>query len=293
MQLKAFPGGWAQHAHKHCIWIVSPPGYQHSRAFDEVALALSGAFSELGGSAPIVRSPDEFAGRTPIIYGANTLISLPEIKLPDDSIIINLEQVSTESEWFNGIYLSYLKRFPVLDYSPRNCANLIAMGVTHAEVLEIGYHPSLKKIRPQKEKDIDVLFYGSRGERRNHVLQQIHNSGLKLAVLFGVFGDERDAAIARSKIVLNLHHYDAAVFEIVRTFYLLANATCVLTEGDINDPDIAPYKDGLAVEPYERLAQRAVELVANDKERILLAARGWDAMRRRPLAPMLKALMES
>ncbi|MCO6187503.1 glycosyltransferase [Rhizobium sp. L1K21] len=292
MQLKAFPGGWEEHANKHCIWIVSPPGYSASHAFDEVAETLSAAFSELGGSAPVVHDTKDFRGRVPIIYGANLLAAMPQTTLPEGSIIVNLEQVSTDSEWFNAAYLSHLKTCPVIDYSPRNRENLVSMGVNHAELLEIGYHPCLRRIRPAREKDIDVLFYGSRGERRNHVLQQIHERGLKLAVVYGVFGAERDAAIARSKIVLNVHHYSAAVFEIVRASYLMANATCVLTEGDPDDPDILPYREGLAIEPYERLADRAVELIANDKERAILAARGWDAMRRRPLAPMLKALME-
>ncbi len=293
MQLKAFPGGWAEHAHRHCVWIVSPPDYVHSHAFDEIAEALSGAFSDLGGSAALVREPREFAGRAPIVFGANLIPPGQAGILPPDSIIVNMEQVSSDSEWFGETYTGILKSFPVLDYSPRNCANLQARGITHAETLGIGYHRSLQKIKQQKDKDIDVLFYGSKGDRRAHILNAMQEAGLKVGFLFGVYGAERDAAIARSKIVLNVHHYEAAVFEFVRVFYLLANATCVLTEGRVDDPDLEPYKAGLAVEPYEGLVERAVSLVNNDKERAILAAKGWDIMRRRPLAPILKALIDN
>ena len=36
------------------IWIVTPPGYVHSGAFEEFALALSEGLRELGVAAPIV-----------------------------------------------------------------------------------------------------------------------------------------------------------------------------------------------------------------------------------------------
>ncbi len=35
-------------AKKYCIWVVSPHGYSHSRAFDEIALGLQCAFREIG-----------------------------------------------------------------------------------------------------------------------------------------------------------------------------------------------------------------------------------------------------
>ena len=48
-------------------------------------------------------------------------------------------------------------------------------------------------------------------------------SGANVIPVFGLYGPPRDALIARSKIILNMHLYDAKVFEIVRVSYLLAN----------------------------------------------------------------------
>ena len=291
--LRPFPGGWAEHAHRHFIWIVTPSGYAHSRTFEEAAQALQGAFADLGGSAPVVTDPSAVKGRLPIIYGANLLPANVVGRLPPGSIVMNLEQVSGDGDWFKDDYVEILKTYPVLDYSPRNLVNLRQRGIGHAELLEVGYHESLHRIKPAKVKDIDVLFYGSMNERREKALAAMRAVGLNVVHLFGVYGAERDAAIARAKIVLNMHYYQSAIFELIRVSYLLANSVCVLTEGSPDDPELAPYARGLAVEPYERLAARAVELVKNDGERMMLSVRGWDAMRRRPLAPMLKNLMDS
>lgn len=289
--LQPFAGGWEAHRSRHCIWIVTPQNYRHSRAFDEVALALSGAFGELGGTAPVVTDMRHFGGRAPIIYGGNLLPAEVLPHLPKDSVVINLEQVSEESTWINPRYLAILRALPVLDYSPRNRDNLRAMGIAHAGLLEIGYHQNLTRIKPVETKDIDVLFYGSLNQYRVDILKALHQAGLKVVHLFDVYGKERDAAIARSKVVLNLHHFKAQVFEIVRVSYLLANRICVLTEGDPSDPDLRPFTGGLAIEPYERLVKRCLALVNDAAQRAEIAEAGFEAMRKRSQAAMLKEAM--
>ncbi|WP_454918462.1 glycosyltransferase family 1 protein [Xanthobacter sediminis] len=291
--LQPFAGGWEKHRDRHCIWIVSPQNYQHSRAFDEVALALSGAFEELGGRAPLVTGMRQFNGRAPIIYGAHLLPPEAIPHLPKDSVIINLEQVTEESTWFNSDYMSFLKQFPVLDYSPRNRDNLRRMGITHAGLMEIGYHRSLTRIKPAAQQDVDVLFYGSLNDHRIKILNGLHEAGLKIVHLFDVYGRSRDDMIARAKVVINLHQFKSGVFEIVRVSYLLANSVCVLTEGNPSDPDIEPFLGGLAIEPYENLVERCRALVAAPAERAAIAKAGFEAMSQRSQAAMLKAAMES
>src|SRR5882757_7796130 len=46
-----------RHMSRYSIWIVSPPNYIHSQAFDEVALSLNAAFRALGLECEIVREP--------------------------------------------------------------------------------------------------------------------------------------------------------------------------------------------------------------------------------------------
>ncbi|MDM9628410.1 methyltransferase domain-containing protein [Rhizobium sp. S152] len=286
-----FAGGWAKHSDSHCVWIVSPEGYQHSHAFDEVAETLSNAFAELGGSAPLVRHPSEWQGRSPIIFGANLLSAEAANVIPASSIIVNLEQAQQDSAWMKGHYIDMLKRFPVFDYSGRNRQALQRFGVGHANLLPVGYTRSLTRIRHRPVKDIDVLFYGSMNERRHEILHALGQRGLNVIHLFDVYGEERDSAIARSKIVLNMHYYETAIFEVVRVSYLLANGVCVVTEGEAGDPDIAPFADGLAIAPHSALVERCMELIADDRQREALAMRGFKIMSSRWQADLIKPLL--
>ena len=290
-ELTAFRGGWAAHAHRHAVWIVSPPGYVHSQAFHEVALGLSSAFAELGGSAPLITDPADLNGRAPIVYGANLLPAAVIDSLPKDSVVINLEQVSDDSEWLKKAYFSILEHFPVLDYSERNRQGLAARGIGHAGLLEVGYAAALTRIAPAADQDIDVLFYGSLNERRKAVLDALTLRGLKVVHLFGVYGAERDAAIARARLVLNMHYYSSAIFEIVRVSYLLANRVCVVTEGDAFDPGLQPFRAGMAVVDYDGLVERCVQLVADPAQRQRIADQGFNIMARRSQARMLMAVM--
>lgn len=288
---RAFQHGWDFHKDRHCIWIVSPPGYVHSKAFAEVAASLSGAFAELGGSAPVVTDVAQFAGRAPIVFGAGILPARVVAMLPPHSVIVNLEQIQSGYSWFKEEYKAVLQSRPVLDYSPRNKESLLSHGVDGVDVLEIGYHSSLTRIPTINNKDIDVLFYGSIGERRAKILRELALAGLNVVKLFGEYGVKRDIAISRSKVVLNMHHSDNGVFEIVRVSYLLANKICVLTEGDIADPEIQPFAEGLAVEPYDRLVSRCIELCNDSKQRGILAGNGQAAMKARSQAAYLRDLM--
>ena len=81
--------------------------------------------------------------------------------------------------------------------------------------MPIGYAPQLTRIAPAAE-DVDVLFVGSLNDRRRTVLDALEAKGAKVERVFGVYGPERDGWLARAKICLNLHFYEARVFEVVR-----------------------------------------------------------------------------
>ena len=288
---RAFSGDFASQRDRFAIWIVSPENYTHHHAFDDIALGLSEAFATLGGSAPVIRDPSQRQGRTLIVLGAQLAPNDPT--LLDDCVLFNLEQADATSPWMNGPYLDLLRRSAVLDYSIRNHQALSAYGVAHARVLPIGFAPGLMRVPAAQEKDIDILFYGSLNERREAVLKELERRGAKVVHLFDVYGDVRDEAIARSKIVLNLHFYDTAIFEIARVSLLLANTVCVVTEGTPSDPDIAPLIDGLAVVPYAGLVDRCMSLLGDKAARDKLAADGLAAFMRRPQSDLLEAMFDA
>jgi len=272
---------------RHAVVIVSPPGYPHAEAFREVAESLVAALRDLGHDAVLARG-FEAGDRRAIVFGAN-LLERAGLEPPPDAILYNLEQVTPDSPWFPAATLARLRRHRVWDYSAANVARLAALGVTATHV-PIGYHPVLARIERAAE-DLDVLFYGSLNERREVVLDGLEARGLQVASVFGVYGAERDALIARAKLVLNVHYYAARVFEIVRVSYLLANRRCVVSETGAEPDEEAAWAEGIAFAPYERLVETCVELVARRSERRRLAEAGHARFAARPLAPILAAAL--
>jgi hypothetical protein len=212
--------------------------------------------------------------------------------LPADSIIFNLEQFDQRSAWFRPDYLSLLSEYPLLDYSRKNLLALRNSGLAHAQLLEIGYSPVLTRIPAAAAQDIEVLFYGSNNDRREQVLAALESAGVNLHYLWDVYGVERDAMIARSKIVLNMHAFDANIFEIVRVSYLLSNGACVVSEGNPDDPDVQGLVGGLELVPYPLLVQRCVDLLHDEQRRRRTARLGAEMIRARPQARLLMECIE-
>ncbi len=216
-----------------CIWIVSPIGYAHSHVFDVVAESFSKSLQELGHKAEIVRAGlDCKVYLAPIerpvklVFGAN-LLTYSALNTCD--IIYQAEQIGTSA--ITPKYLSLLKDHEVWDYSKVNIERLEKDHGIKAKYVPVGYHPCMTNpLIPKLKQDIDVLFYGSRNHRRLAILDQLESKGLNVVSLFGVYGDKLDEYIARSKIVLNVHYYDTAIFEIFRCAYLFANKRFVVSE---------------------------------------------------------------
>lgn len=269
---------------RYSIWIVSPPNYTHSQVFDEVALGLHAAFHALGLDAEIARDSARL-GDVTIVLGCNLLASVP-VPPGKRLVLFNLEQITPNSPWLNDAYLALLRRYPVWDFSEGNIAELARMGI-RAQHCGIGYMPELTRIAPAAE-DIDVLFVGSVNERRAVVLRQIMAQGAKVEIGFNVYGAPRDALIARSKIMLNVHFYDARLFEIVRVSYLLANRKCVVSETGSDAPFEKRFDPGVAFAPYDRLAGTCMLLLQNPIARRELAEAGFSRMAALPQTEYLR-----
>jgi hypothetical protein len=259
-----------------CIWVVTPPGYIHSRAFDELALGLKRALADLSISVPIVYSPEKVTGR-PLILGGHLLAQRPDMPCPEAAIVFNTEQVDPTSSWFSEGYPDLLRTRVVWDYSPANILMLTFWGIAGVKLCRIGYVPELTRI-PACEPDVDVLFYGSLNDRREVIIDDLSTAGVRVKTLFGVYGRERDAWIARSRIVLNHHYYEFGRFEIIRVSYLLANRKCVVSETGI-DPDLeSPFREAVTFGKYDELVDICLRLLSDADRRRILAQRGFDIM---------------
>ena len=234
-----------------CILIVAPPGYSHAQAFSEIALGLKGGFSEIGLDVPIITNPAEIVG-VPIVLGANLIPRLRNYPLPQNAILYNLEQIQADSTWLTHDYLALLNKYTAWDYSKNNIEALEQLGIRDVKLCEIGYSQLLRRIQTANE-DIDILFYGSMNRRRHNILGKLTRTGINVYNAFDIYGMRRDSLIARAKIVLNIHFYEAKVFELVRVSYLLANGRFVISETGSDKGLEAPFNDGVVFSSYQDL----------------------------------------
>jgi hypothetical protein len=275
---------------KLAVTVVSPPGYPHAAAFREIAETLQHALTSLGHDV-VITTEGRVPERRHIVLGSNLLVRYP-LAIADDAILYNLEQVQADSPWFEAGLLDLFRRYDLWDYSRRNVAALQALGIERVRLVPIGYAPELTRIAPAAVRDIDVLFFGSVNDRRRAVLERMVAEGLRVHGVFGAYGEERDALIARAKIVLNVHFYDARVLEMVRLSYLLANRAVVLSERGADPEEDAALAGGVAFDEYDRLPQRARQLVDSPEERRRLSRRGFELISARPAAEYLRAALE-
>ena len=277
------PERWRQ---VHLV-LVEPDGYPHGAGLSDFMLALAHAFARLGCEPEIVRN--RFSKRwANVVFGAH-LIDTRELAagMPPNSVIVNLEQLRGSKLESNPAYVDLLTRLPVWDYSARNIAELRALtGNTRIARLGIGYVPQMRRLTVPEVQPTDVLFYGSLNERRRAVLQALQGAGLRVRYLFGVYGPERDRAIAEAKVVLNMHFFDSGIHELIRTSFLLANGKAVVCECNADTEIEEDIRQAVAVAPYADLAKACMALVKDDKRRrevervgfAMFAARDQSAM---------------
>lgn len=244
---------------KYNICIIQPKNYTHTQAFFELAELLKYSLIDLGHEAVLqFRQIEKDAVN--ILIGCHLLEPEYISKLPKDTIILNTEQIyDSETPWNKNIF-EWVRHFRTWDYSERNIIKLNDMGVDNVGLLKLGYQKELVRISRSSIQDIDVLFYGCINARREAIINQLKSRGLNVVTLYGVYGLERDALIARSKIVLNLHFYDSEIFEVVRVFYLMINSIAVVGEINPTTAIDAMYLQGIRGVPYSELTEECIGL---------------------------------
>ncbi len=259
--------------------VVRPLGYPHSRVFEDVALSFQHSLCEA--------NLYDVNGR-PIIFGCN-LCPQYSIPLEPNAIACNLEVAS--SPWMTTAYLDLLRKHDVLDYSLDNVNWLRDRGV-NAHWCPIRYHPHLTRLnmRPEAERDVDILFYGGFTPRRAKILAEVElwsRPKWRCRWLTHDQWEERDDAITRSKIILNLHAYQDAPLEMCRVSYLLANGAFVISEGPVEHA----MREMLVFEPASQIATACHIWLQDAPLRAEVARRGQRQFQAMPQsAPLLAAL---
>jgi hypothetical protein len=246
--------------------IVTPPLdiFPHALAYREVALTVHHGLIALGHESVRTNELDTPGWRS-IVLGIHNFAAINQ-QPPHGSIIYQLEQYP----W--ALRLDALGGNEVWDFSEDNISRLKGIGI-HAKHVPIGYVPELTRITLNPNPDIDVLFYGCISPRRAKIIGNLMDVGLNVTDL-GADYDARDACIARSKVVLNMHYADEpAIFEVVRVSYALANRAFVVSE---RGAGWEPFEGGVLFTDYENLVEWCVETVDGANGRRATAERGFE-----------------
>lgn len=186
------------------------------------------------------------------------LTGAPEITDPRFSraILINTEQMP--SRWFAQIMPLLFKATHVLDMNLQTVASLCRLGI-NSRFLPLGFVPEneiFKKASVEQEKDIDLLWIGSNSKRRYDWFGQHqpslsrHKLFVRLVGVVGALNENNPDAISplqyaalarRTKIQLNIHHFNMPYFEWQRIMhYGLMQGNCVVTETSPRVPGLQP-----------------------------------------------------
>lgn len=256
-----------------------PPHFAHSGIMTEVCETVHHGLRGLGQDSVLTENT-VFGDRINIVFASHLLPFFGDYSLPPFSVLFNLEPLIPDMLVRMPQYPDLLKHpevCTVWDYDAQNLPVLAQLGITPVAHVPIGYAPEMTRIAPAAAYDYDVLFYGVLVERRLAVQKALAKAGLRTHFVTGVYGAERDALIARAKVVLHVSQFERnRRFEQVRLSYLLANRKCIVCEGGI-DPELErQYAAGLTFAPYDELVAECVYLSTVAAERELMEQRGFD-----------------
>jgi hypothetical protein len=273
---------------------IHHPGVHTTMGYREVVETLHWGLQQLGHDATLAINTFA-ADRVNIVVGGQLLSPADIERIPQNSIIYNLEQLANvPSERLRQTYRLIAPKFRVWDYSASNLPVWQQLSPSFPPThVPIAWGANLQRI-PKQEEDIDVLFYGIPSPTRLTVFNNLCMTLLKSVYVCGLYGPSRDSLIARSKIILNINVYDQSqIFEVVRVSYLLANEKAVVSDiypGSHIEPDL---KDAIAFAPLEKIPETCANLIKDEPARKSLAQRGRQAFERRDIRPILQNALSS
>lgn len=151
------------------------------------------------------------------------------------------------------------------------------------------WHQRAKTITSLEEKESDVLFCGAKNLRRDYITKAI-GVLCRVKVLADTYGAERDDAMAKTHLVLNVHYYPSQTLELLRISHALSNEIPVVSE--ISETN--PYGDGIAMVSYRKLPAVVLALLSDKEKRTELARRGHETIQESLMVDVVRsALIES
>ena len=138
---------------------------------------------------------------------------------------------------------------------------------------------------------VDVLFYGTPHERREHILAGLRAAGLTVEAVNGAYGWELTPALRRARLVLHVHYYETRLFPVARMLQPLASGVPVVCERSVF-PALGDWSNsGIVFADYDDIVPACVELLAQPARQLQAVRRSLQHARRIDTAAPLRALI--
>ena len=180
---------------------------------------------------------------TSTVYESNNtpVIISNERYLPKHAVLYQFEHLD-HTEWFSQSSIDVYKsgQFVVWDYHVGNLEVYRRHGIKQ-RIFHVPYgfastlifsrdHQKHSDVIPE---DIDVLYFGKVNKYRNSFVEALVKKNIKVFASHWLFGSDRDLAVKRAKIVINLRYWGRpGIYEskMSRILYLLSNKAFIISE---------------------------------------------------------------
>jgi hypothetical protein len=273
----------------HLMHCVPHPRMHGLNGYKEVIESVAWGLAQLGHEVGYALNRYEPAA-TNIVFGAQVLPIDFLSRMSRDTVVYNFEQMrGLSKDAIRPEIQFYAQHLKVWEYSASNMDSWAALAAPDVRLVPVGYAPILTRIPKPQTQDIDVLIYGMSGDKRVNAFHHLSHAGLTVVFASGLYGEARDALIARSKLVLNINLYDhAQIFEIVRVSYLLANRKAVVATLDPNTVMEGDLARAIKCTTLQRLVDDCIALLDNPAERARLENAGYETFAQRDIRAILQ-----
>jgi len=274
------------------VIVVRPESFLHHNAYIGAARLVCAALRRLGYLARIAENEMIFDA-TNIVVGVQYLEVEVADSLPANTIIFNTEMVVKYSPFLPAL-IPFVRRFETWDYSESNVRAWRDHGISdRVRWLRPGYVPEATTIDPATPTDIDAVFYGHVNPRRQAILDRLADLNVRVCVLQNAYGEERDAYVARARLLLNIHSRPDSMLEFARISHALSNRRALVSERSRDDEIVDDLREGIGFADEAALPALCRSLLDDEPRRVALAERGFEAYRRRDFTATVRALLDA
>jgi hypothetical protein len=242
------------------LCILQPAGYEHSLAFLEAAQNVYYTLTRHGYEVTFRKNRIASDGLN-VVFGAHLIGPCQmDVELGANAIVFNTEQMLSDSSFVGEAYRDLLRSHYVWDYSAANA--------THSDVgtslFNFTYVPELDRIPKAPSPRFDAVFYGSINDRRREIFAALEARGLRVNLVTGLYGADRDRLIGDARCVLNTHYYESRVLQQIRCFYPLTSGIPVISENFAAEDAPAFYREAILTPGDEAFADYVAGLLGDE-----------------------------